>query len=617
MAVVLCLVLPMPAHAQNESYDTLVGQATELLKDHPDQAFSKALAATQLDANRYEGYLWAGVASYRQDQLDTAEKFLKLALDRAPEDKKSFCKDTLKTVSQKRDFLARVAAGDKAVEDGSKAKAAEEYTAAWKLFPNRADVGLKAAQLWNDIHDLTECARVLYPVAASEDAEIKKQAKELLDRLKPSFRSKYEQLLTRAKDSAWSKNRGTAETDLADAEGLCPDQFAAPYYRGLLLAADGKADDACKELRKAIKAGDLSLTRLFSPIYFDVVKADVLKSLAASPQFETLVRESFGSNAATDIPMLAQNLRQPGMNAKDRFGDTPLYHAIYDRKLADVKSLIAKGADPNLVFGTGSLQSTPLLEAIHSVQPDIARALVEGGADVNLTGGYLGQITSPLYFAVEQVSDNSDLLIFLLEHGADVNFKNEYYKKTVLEVMAFVISPVYKDSKLTEHRKEILASLSKANIKPAVLNAALLTSVINHDPDMAAFLLERGADAKSTTKGGNTVLMELVDRWQNQDAFFSDSLKETYKRLLQVLIDKGFDINAKNAAGNTALMGAATVPSVDGVELLLDLGADPKIKNNDKHDALYYAKDFGSQPNSVNHDTYVKIIEILQKAHKK
>jgi ankyrin repeat protein len=60
--------------------------------------------------------------------------------------------------------------------------------------------------------------------------------------------------------------------------------------------------------------------------------------------------------------------------------------------------------------------------------------------------------------------------------------------------------------------------------------------------------------------------------------------------ILQGLLDRGADVNAKDSGGNTALIWAAWYGCVDIVRLLLDNGADVNVKNNFGDTALALAE---------------------------
>ena len=66
-------------------------------------------------------------------------------------------------------------------------------------------------------------------------------------------------------------------------------------------------------------------------------------------------------------------------------------------------------------------------------------------------------------------------------------------------------------------------------------------------------------------------------------------MNSTYD-ILNILLQNGADVNAKDHDGRTALMLAASSPDdVSSVTLLLSHGADPALKDKDGRTALDYA----------------------------
>ena len=68
------------------------------------------------------------------------------------------------------------------------------------------------------------------------------------------------------------------------------------------------------------------------------------------------------------------------------------------------------------------------------------------------------------------------------------------------------------------------------------------------------------------------------------------SARNGHSNILQGLLDRGADVNAKDSGGNTALIWAAWYGCVDVVRLLLDNGADVNVKNNFGDSALALAE---------------------------
>ena len=88
--------------------------------------------------------------------------------------------------------------------------------------------------------------------------------------------------------------------------------------------------------------------------------------------------------------------------------------------------------------------------------------------------------------------------------------------------------------------------------------------------------LKNGADVNAANDNDFTVLMYAA-------AFNSNP------KVIETLIDKGANVNAKTNDGNTALIQAFLNPNPKVIETLIDAGADVKAKNNDGSTALMLA----------------------------
>ena len=125
---------------------------------------------------------------------------------------------------------------------------------------------------------------------------------------------------------------------------------------------------------------------------------------------------------------------------------------------------------------------------------------------------------TPLHYAARSNSDG--IAMWLIDHGADVNAKNE-------------------DGE-----------------------TPLLIAISNRNFDLAEFLNERGDDVNAKEVDGETPLLISVSiPW-----------------LAKLLIERGADVNAKNEDGETPLLIAATRDNFDLVELLIEHGADVNVK---------------------------------------
>ncbi len=94
--------------------------------------------------------------------------------------------------------------------------------------------------------------------------------------------------------------------------------------------------------------------------------------------------------------------------------DLPIYEAIRDGDLSEVKSILAN--DPGaLNRPDGTFGETPLHQAAAADQVEIARYLIESGADVN---GMDGRSVTPLTSAMDAEA-SEEMIELLKEHGAD------------------------------------------------------------------------------------------------------------------------------------------------------------------------------------------------------
>ncbi|PRD48671.1 ankyrin repeat domain-containing protein [Sphingobacterium haloxyli] len=100
-------------------------------------------------------------------------------------------------------------------------------------------------------------------------------------------------------------------------------------------------------------------------------------------------------------------------------GFTPLGIATHFGQEKVVRTLLAKGADPNICSQNG-YNVHPLHTALTGGYDQISKMLIEAGANVNVVQH--ARIT-PLHIAAQQ--GNIDMIIILLENGSDVSVKTE------------------------------------------------------------------------------------------------------------------------------------------------------------------------------------------------
>lgn len=136
----------------------------------------------------------------------------------------------------------------------------------------------------------------------------------------------------------------------------------------------------------------------------------------------------------TDQVKIEEFCAKYGSNANDvkavnENGESLLHQMSILESLADVESLVAKGADVNAknIFGT-----TPLHRAVAKKENiEVVKYLVSKGADV---GAKDKDGRAPIHVAT--YFENIEIAEFLLAQGADINVKNKL-AKTPLHGMAY------------------------------------------------------------------------------------------------------------------------------------------------------------------------------------
>ena len=216
------------------------------------------------------------------------------------------------------------------------------------------------------------------------------------------------------------------------------------------------------------------------------------------------------------------------------------------------------------LVGGGSGGLTPLVFAAREGNLDTAKVLVERGADVNQQTEYGW---TPLLVATN--NRNYRLGAYLLEHGADPNIANKggwtpWYLATDNRNIEGGDYPVPKPD--IDHLVIIRALLDKgANVNAVVKENTLTRTIFTMQ-----WFFESGASA-------------FVRAAQSSDT-----------ELMKLLLERGADPKVRTDYGDTALTLAGGIGWVDGVtyersakenleavRMLLDLGLDPNASNSE------------------------------------
>lgn len=179
------------------------------------------------------------------------------------------------------------------------------------------------------------------------------------------------------------------------------------------------------------------------------------------------------------------------------------------------------------------------------------KALILKGADVNLSHQYFvsGNIINSLTVAI--MNENTDMVEFLLSHGADV--AAEY--RTNEDMLCFAIQGYLINPKIYQKIIELLldygADVDKLNyyeMTPIVQFLRLFrfhTNINQNDIDLLKLMLQHSARVKVQEVPQNTALLGLEDYWLSQPEKLTANQKKYMQEAIKIL--KSYNYRKLNA----------------------------------------------------------------------
>ena len=360
-------------------------------------------------------------------------------------------------------------------------------------------------------------------------------------------------------------------------------------------------------------------------------------SLGASQQVEMKATDPDGTTALhravhrEDIKEVSALLRAgANVKASNRYGVTPLWLACLNGNIAIIEALLEAGADPNTATPEGE---TVLMTAARTGKVDAVKALLARGANVNAKEAWRGQ-TALMWAAAE---GHPQVIQVLIEGGADIHARSTGGFTALLfaardgqfpAVRTLLDAGASVNDSLPVRRRPNSGS-APAEEPPGGLNAFLLAAGSAHY-ELAAFLLERGSDPNAAPQGW-TALHQVS--WVRKAGIAGSnnpapegSGNLTSLDFVRALAAKGADLNALvtrrppagitslNFVGGTPFLLAARTADFELMRLLVDLGADPLLSNEDKTSPLLVAAGVGTSSPGEDPGTEPEVLEAVKLA---
>ena len=304
-------------------------------------------------------------------------------------------------------------------------------------------------------------------------------------------------------------------------------------------------------------------------------------------------------------------------NIADTYGGTCLMYAVVVKCCSKevLQAIIDHGADVN---ATNENNRTALMMACRWRHEDAIHVLLKAGSDTNIADKYDlidlywtnhvcvqtdnpdSNVSTCLMYAVDKHCSKV-VLQAIIDQGADVNATNKYSRTALMlackenhEDAIHVLLKAGSDSNIADKNGDtclmwaVSGYCSKRELhaiihQSADVNAtnknnhtALMLACKKSHEDAIHVLLQAGSDTNIADKNGETWLMCAVDGHCSNN-------------VLRAIIDQGANINARSKNNCTALMKACETKHEDAINMLLQVGADTIIADDDGTTCLMYA----------------------------
>jgi len=269
-------------------------------------------------------------------------------------------------------------------------------------------------------------------------------------------------------------------------------------------------------------------------------------------------------------------------SAKQR--KTSLMRAANEGHYDTARLLINNGAD---VDAKDRLWETALCKAAQQGQFDIARLLIENGSDINAINNFGSTL---LMIAVED--NRLQMAEFLVSNGADVNRSDHEGKTALLYATSFDVFKL-----LLEKGANDNATDKKGFTVMMTIVTLLWTGQTTVDDAICCLelLIARGGNVNAKSKQGSALMLAIcLGRWDIAKFLIANGAdvnpsKDGYplncavkpgsgsskgkREVVELLIAKGANVNARDGSGRSALKWARCDRNVEMEQLLIEKGA--------------------------------------------
>ncbi|GHT84964.1 hypothetical protein FACS1894137_08670 [Spirochaetia bacterium] len=287
---------------------------------------------------------------------------------------------------------------------------------------------------------------------------------------------------------------------------------------------------------------------------------------------------------------LAPAIRSSNYNIRIGDGIAPLHFAAREGYTGLVDYLLDKNVDINAKNAAGT---TPLHEAARAGNIPIMERLISRGADVNARDA---KGNSPLHIGIPAASHEA-ALILLLRYGADPNLRDEHGESPLHIILSLDRPPALIERLLAAGADVSIRNIDGKTPLHLAVQKNRISSIgllIRYKSDIFAVDTAGSTPFDLALRGNRLMLPDLISE---ETTLQSDSAGNTVlhlsvrgradKTILNLILDKGALVNARNKAGDTSLHIAVREDLEDAGVLLLSRGADIFANNAKGESPLY------------------------------
>jgi len=233
-----------------------------------------------------------------------------------------------------------------------------------------------------------------------------------------------------------------------------------------------------------------------------------------------------------------------------------LHQAVEANDLEGVKALLDNGVNVNARVPISRLDQTPLIIAVSNDSPEMVKLLLNYKADPLLEDE--NHDTAIVY-----ATNSPQMMQLLRDRGYSIDTRNSEGETPLMRIAPYASA-------------ERLLSVLKAGADPHQVGSERETLLMACNDDgrveVVRDLLQRGVNVNAQDAKGDTALMKAAGKSQSE---------EGSEQVVALLLDAKADLEIKDAEGNTVFswMVRSTDPTV--ALSLLERGAQPDVRDNE------------------------------------